>query len=110
MAENARISVSTVRNSGLIFLSEILTSVFVNRLDFFNGIQIGQSIGAVFRIQRIVDGKLDVVGGHLLAVVKLHSFTQVKGIEFPVFGDFPGLRKARLNRSLGIPAKQTAQT
>ena len=43
---------------------------------------------------------------HLLAVVKLHSFAQVKGIELPVFGNFPGLCKARLNRSLCIPAKQ----
>ena len=110
IAENERISVSTVREKRTMLFQVNSERVFVDSLGSFHGAQIFQAVSAVLRIQCVVDGELDVVGRQLRAVVKLDAAAQFKGVNFSVFGNFPGFGEPRLNCALSSLWPATART
>ena len=62
--------------------------------------------GADGAFKAVVIGELDVLGGHLLAVVELHALAQVEGVLQAIVGDFIAFRQSGGQGAVGFQTQQ----
>lgn len=80
--------------------------MLVTRLGAIDDRQLGKAAGAILRVHAVIDRELCVFGGHLLAIVKFHSFAQPDSVELAVLRNLPSFRQCGLEVAFEIDCQE----